>query len=269
MILRFECAVNLGEIKDQAKLIYNFFNENEKVLMLVLDACNWRVLSSLKNEWDLEVVRSRGSWTLEWLQRTFLTPLKDVIYISANPYTYLLKRFKSKFKKVINLPLLVWNFKFNTVHPRSVNFFVREQVKFGEKKIIAHYMQPHPPFIFKTWLNIFSHDFRNGKRELKIYDLARKSFDVRKEFIKAYTKNLCKALKYVESIIKIVRNFDSNFKIVITSDHSEVLRGVYYPFKFRKKFWLWLPWVLGIYRFVGHETSSRLSELYEVPWIVF
>ena len=85
MRLRFECAVNLGEIKDQAKLIYNFFNENEKVLMLVLDACNWRVLSSLKNEWDLEVVRSRGSWTLEWLQRTFLTPLKDVIYISANP----------------------------------------------------------------------------------------------------------------------------------------------------------------------------------------
>ena len=260
----------MKKLEDQKELIYRFFDENEKALMLILDACNWKALRLLRNWFNIKVVRSRGSWTVQWLQYTFDEPLKDVVYVSANPYTYLLRNFREKFKRVIDLPLLCWDSNYNTVHPRSVNMFVKERVKVGDKKLIAHYMQPHPPFIFETWLNNFSHDFRNGKRELRVYELARKSFDIRREFVKAYMKNLEITMVYIESLIETIKRVDPNFKIVITSDHSEILHGAYHPLRVRRKFWLWIPWILGIYRFVGHERNSILmKELYEVPWVTF
>jgi len=36
--------IALKELEDQKELIYRFFDENEKALMLILDACNWKVL---------------------------------------------------------------------------------------------------------------------------------------------------------------------------------------------------------------------------------
>jgi len=71
--------------KDQARLIHNFFRENEKALLIVLDACNWKILKFLREDWNINVVLSRGSSTLDWLTRTFTVPLKDVVYISSNP----------------------------------------------------------------------------------------------------------------------------------------------------------------------------------------
>ena len=41
--------------KDQARLIHNFFRENEKALLIVLDACNWKILKFLRK--DLDSVR--------------------------------------------------------------------------------------------------------------------------------------------------------------------------------------------------------------------
>ncbi|PDM26444.1 hypothetical protein CP083_03770, partial [Candidatus Bathyarchaeota archaeon B24-2] len=111
--------------------------------------------------------------------------------------------------------------------------------------------------------------FRRDMRELKIYDLARKNPEIRKKFIRAYTKTLAILLKYIDRLIKIVKELEREVKIVVSSDHSEILRGVYNPYnKFRKKIWLWIPWILGIYKFVGHERNSKLKELYEVPWVV-
>jgi len=112
--------------KDQARLIHNFFRENEKALLIVLDACNWKILKFLREDWNINVVLSRGSSTFDWLTRTFTVPLKDVVYISPNPYTYLLKKVRKNFKRVIDLPLLAWDEKLNTVHPQSVNLFVKE-----------------------------------------------------------------------------------------------------------------------------------------------
>lgn len=262
------------ELLDQAKLIYSVFRKNEKVLLIVLDACNWRVLSALRPHWSIRVVRSRGSNTHEWLERSFVKPLKDAVYISANPYTYVLKDIRKKFKRVVDLCLISWDDKLQTVRPSAVNFFVKENVISGETKIIAHYMQPHAPFLANTWLNIYSHNFARARsledfRELRTYDLARKSFDVREEFKKAYVKNLEIVTRYAESLLKYFKENSMDFKTVITSDHSEIISGLYNPLRVRKKIWLWIPWILGIYRFVGHEYNSIFKKLYEVPWIEF
>lgn len=258
------------ELADQARLIYNVFRRNEKVLVVVLDACNWRVLLSLRPHWDIRVVRSRGSCTAEWLERSFTEPLKDVIYISSNPYTHALKDMQKKFKRIVDLCLICWDKRLQTVRPRTMNFFVRENIISGKTKIIVHYMQPHAPFLTDSWLNVYSNDYREeylvGE---EIYKLAQRNFDARKEFKRAYIKNLQIVITYAESLIKYVKNLDMSFKAVITSDHSEILNGLYNPFMIRKKIWLWIPWVLGIYRFIGHEPKSRLKQLYEVPWIVF
>ena len=254
--------------KDQARLIHNFFRENEKALLIVLDACNWKILKFLREDWNINVVLSRGSSTFDWLTRTFTVPLEDVVYISSNPYTYLLKKVRKNFKRVIDLPLLAWDEKLNTVHPQSVNLFVKENIIANEKKIIAHYMQPHAPFLTKTWLNKYSHDFRKDMKQLKVYYLAAIAPAARKEFTRAYISNLNIVLRYVERLVHFVRTFERDMKVVVTSDHSEILRGVYNPFnKFRKKIWLWIPWILGMFKFVGHESNSRLRELYEVPWV--
>lgn len=239
--------------------------------MIVLDACNWRVLSSIRPHWNVKVVRSRGSCTTEWLEGSFTKPLKDVLYVSSNPYTYVLKDFRKKFKRVVDLCLTCWDEKLQTVRPRTVNLFVKEKLILNETKIIVHYMQPHVPFLTNTWLNVYSHDFRKDIRELKIYDLARKSRIARKEFKKAYRENLKIVTTYAEMLIDYVKDHDRDFKVVITSDHSEILVGLYHPLKprFRKKMWLYIPWGLGIYRFVGHECKSLFKQLYEVPWTVF
>ena len=58
-------------------------------------------------------------------------------------------------------------------------------------------------------------------------------------------------------------------EIALTADHSEILKPTYNPFKFREKIWLWVPWLLGLYKLVGHESNSKIRELYEVPWVLF
>lgn len=263
------------ELLDQGKLIYSFLRKNEKVLLIVLDACNWKILSSLRPHWGIRVVQSRGSCTHEWLQRSFVKPLEDVLYISANPYTYVLRDARNKFKRVVDLYQISWDEKLQSVRPRAVNFLVKESIISGETKIIAHYMQPHAPFLANTWLNVYSHDFREDLgdlrdfRELRVYDLARKSFDAREEFKRAYVKNLEIVTRYAETLIEHVKTTSADFKMVITSDHSEIIRGLYNPLMFRKKIWLWIPWILGIYRFVGHEYKSMFKQLYEVPWVEF
>jgi len=252
----------LRKLKDQASLIYKFFLENEAALLIVLDACNWHVLSSLKPDWNISVVLSRGSSTRDWLRRTFTKPLKDVVYISANPFTFLLKDVRKNFKRIVDLSLLTWDEKLNTVHPKSVNAFVKENITAGERKIIAHYLQPHAPFLIKTWLNRYSKKLSS----LEIYNLARRFENARKEFVRAYILNLIVVLRYAEELIGFARK---DMRVALTADHSEILRARYNPFKFRKKVWLWLPWLLGLYKFIGHEINSKFRELYEVPWIVF
>ena len=237
--------------------------------MIILDACNWRVLSILRPNWEVKPVLSRGSSTPEWLRKSFVEPLKDVVHISANPFIFELEDVRKMFKRVIDLHLFCWDEKLFTVRPSSVSLFVKEVLATGETKMIVHYMQPHAPFLTSTWLNSYSQDYRKRLLAPRAYDLAMKSFEARKEFKREYIENVAAVAKHVESLIKYVKDYDADFKIVLTSDHSELLRGHYSPLRDKRKIWIWVGWILGIYRFVGHETRSRYKQLYEVPWITF
>lgn len=266
------------------QVIYNFFRKNNRALLVVLDACRPDTLSTIRPRWKVVIVRSEGSATKEWLTKTFTVPLKDVVYISSNPFSYVVRNSRKMFKRVVDLYLFSWNNRLQTVKPNVVNLFVKENVIAGEMKIIAHYMQPHPPFLTKTWLNDFIQTREKVKTSkiveepleacrnkaiasLGIYEWARRSFEARKEFKRAYVHNLAEVLKYVESLVKSIRSLNRHFQIAITSDHSELF-GAYAPFQFKRRIWLWIPFVLGIHRFVGHTSGSWLKKLYEVPWVI-
>jgi len=271
-------------IESQRNLIYDFFRKNDSALLVVLDACRPDTLSTLRPQWNVSVVRSEGSATREWLTKTFVVPLKDVVYISSNPFAYVVKNVREMFKRVVDLYMFCWDNRLHTVRPNAVNLFVKENMIAGERKMIAHYMQPHPPFLTNTWLNSYVQEPEEAKRRrsakepseacphkglvaLGVYKVARRSFQARKEFKRAYTKNLAEVLKYVESLTKDIRSTNKHFQIALTSDHSEIF-GIYAPFKFKRKFWLWIPLVLGIHRYVGHSSKSWLRKLYEVPWAI-
>jgi hypothetical protein len=266
----------------QKKLIYKHL-AGSKRLLIVLDACrydalleNLRILNPLKVR--VYKVLSLGSCTEDWLINTFTRPI-NAVYISGNPLAcYILKRgvWKGKkvlnpFKKVVDVSARFWDETVETVRAEHINLVAIAHLLKGEN-VIVHYMQPHAPFVTKTWLKDVNPSLRN-LIETPVYELARVSKVAREEFKRAYVENLRYVLKNAKKLIYTALRL--GYKVAITADHSELL-GVYAPHimfvkLFRKNllkyFESWLPYLLGIKRVVGHPCGWLSRELYEVPWV--
>ena len=257
----------------QKELIYEFFGGSGRALLLVLDACR---LDYLERHLGLlgglrsyivegpRAVLSSGSYTREWLERTFDRPLKDVVYVSANPYV---REFRDRFARVVELWAFAWDEELGTVRAGKVSEAVKLVLKRGAGKVIAHYLQPHAPFVRGSWLNRpFSH--RSWGQELFAYELARRSPDARREFVRAYDENVRYALSKVAELASWALKRYKGMAIAITADHGECL-GRWEPLRhFRKRIWMWLPWLLGLYKEVGHPEGCTYEELLVVPWLV-
>jgi hypothetical protein len=124
------------------------------------------------------------------------------------------------------------------------------------ENIIVHYLQPHPPFVVKTWLR--DEDGPPHLAGSKIYEIAARSRNARREFKRSYIENLRYALRNAKKLAYVASRL--GYRGVITSDHSELL-GTYAPFKtlrllFRKniiKFLKnWVPYAVGYYHVVDH-----------------
>jgi len=258
----------------QKELIYKHLS-NSRSLLIVLDACrydsfleNRHVLGGLR----LKVIRtySSGSCTRDWLLNTFTEPI-NAVYVTANPWVALLFKDSKVFKTIDDVTARFWDEKLGTVRAEHVNLAAIKHLIKGEN-LIVHYLQPHPPFITKTWLRDNESPARLAGS--KIYEFAAKSRKARREFKRAYIENLRYVLRYAKRLTQT--GLKLGYKVVITSDHSELL-GTYAPLKtfknfFRKnivKFLIkWLPYALGYYYVVGHPCNWSGRELYEVPWVV-
>ena len=72
-------------MKSQKELIY----ERDWNVLMILDACRFDYFESLYGgylEGRLKKVKSEGSSTQPWLRKTFDRPMKEVVYVSGNPY---------------------------------------------------------------------------------------------------------------------------------------------------------------------------------------
>jgi hypothetical protein len=124
-----------------------------------------------------------------------------------------------------------WDENLKTVPPWKVTEAVFRLVKkFPEKRMIIHFLQPHPPFIGK-------------KRVAKMpWQTLIQNEVYREIFWESYKCNLIVVMKEVNKLKRMLRG-----KVILTSDHGSLVGE------------------FGIYLHMPH---IRIEELVRVPWVV-
>jgi len=234
--------------------------------LIVLDACRFDAFAQVNDiPGTLTKIVSVASCTWNWFPNNFSDrAMKDVVYISANPYGSYYWLHKTlghiPFYEVVEVWKDGWSEKLKTVHPSEVNKRTFESLTANpHKRHIIHYMQPHHPFIGNvTLLDIDSGDWTVRWRD-RIFDQVseQKELDAEKPNVfalleqgvvnvkrvwRAYMSNLQLVMDYVKKLLPAL-----NGRICITSDHGELFGrfGVFY----------------------GHPAKTPLPELIEVPWL--
>lgn len=221
--------------------------------LIILDGCRYDLFAEVcELSGTLEKRTSHGTESSEFIEKNFSErQLHDTIYVSANPYTRLLD--DRTFYKIINLLENGWDQEYHTVLPETVTKQVLNIIKeHPDKRLIAHYMQPHYPFIGDHGQTI-SHKGITAQQDttdehasvwkrLQWGELSSETVE------DAYRENLEVVLESVETLCTNLPG-----KTVITSDHGNLLGD----------------WVGPIpTRAYGHPHNLYTKHLVEVPWFV-
>lgn len=255
--------------------------------LLVLDACRFDYFEKTYSDYltgRLEKSRSpvtceNGVATSEWCKVMFRDKYEDIIYISTTPHVNSkieVNGFEAAkhFYKVVDLWDHGWNEDMGTVFPERVNESIKKiKNKNPTKRIIAHYMQPHFPYLSlknptkpkskdpashdtlkRNIRNFFGSKIRRTlggnltRRIIKTLRLPPVNpmhevlYNLGREGLKeAYENNLRRAL---DSISKISGEFSG--EVIITADHGEYL---------------------GENGFYGHSYLPNHPVLNTVPWM--
>jgi len=234
---------------------YELIHSSKWDVLLILDACRADFFEQLYPKY-LSAERysralSRGCPTQIWFARTFPGRYEDIAYLSGNPYISSLPAAKKVVGFLASERFLVvddvftWGWEsvdgIETVPPWRVNEAVRRWRCLLEEgyRIIAHYMQPHSPYIGRVKLDIGS--FKAAVKQALGEVFREPKPMVRHELLReAYMCNLELALQYVSELLVELRGY----KVAVTSDHGELL---------------------GENGRVGHLDDS--PELRVVPWL--
>lgn len=223
--------------------------ERDWDMLVILDACRLDQFEAENTiSGNLSSITSRGSHTTEWLRGNFTNQqYHDTVYVTASPQLY---RWNDEINASFHAIQNVW--QTHTTEPPGVVLpadMVRqvEQAadEYPNKRILAHFMQPHYPFIAEEYrhLNSKSDDDPDIWNRLRQGDLDASP----EEIDSALRSNLRLALPPVSSL---VAGFDG--KTVVSADHGNLLNeriGV-------------LP-----YREWGHPPGLHVPTLVQVPWL--
>ena len=243
-----------------------FINSRSWDYLIILDACRYDFFE--KYVWEfmdgkLYRVLSPGGYTIKWFKRTWYGSYKDVIYISSTPFIRKSKESYLKFLKIVNAWDKGWDERLHTVPPWRMNDLVLRYLKISNTKyklglyskkprIVAHYIQPHIPYIagpidFSKIYDFYARNLRKvvvlGHAILVhlmevLNDMEKVNYVLRR----AYEENLKLVLSYVSDLIPYLPG-----KIAITSDHGELL---------------------GEYGLYFHPIDAMIPELRSVPLFI-
>lgn len=204
---------------------------------------------------NLQCRRSLGSESWEFLQANFAgESFHDTIYITANPHAPKLPH--GTFHDVINLLNEGWDAELGTVRPETVaEATLQAQTQYPEKRLIAHFMQPHYPFVGEygqelehKGITIHLPAEERTDTERKVWaQLGNGRLDKNRVW-KAYRENLDIVLGCVESLLESLSGLS-----VISSDHGNLLGETTHPIPARG---------------YGHPRGLDIHELRAVPWLV-
>lgn len=228
---------------------------------ILLDGCRYDLFEAA-NFLDGELGHriSLGSATPEFLTENFAEEVfGDTVYVTANPM-YRTLGLGDTFFEVVDVWEDRWDEELQTVHPDAMaEATIDAYERHPNKRILAHFMQPHYPFIGESAERIGKHSgFELAYREAQgetaerdnptVWELLEAGEVPRDLVWTAYRENLEIALPYVQDVLE---EFDE--RSVVTSDHGNALGE--------------RPFLIGK-RMYGHPPGLRHDSLCKVPWFV-
>lgn len=206
--------------------------------LIVLDACRADLFESIIDVSQFDSyrrVQSVGSSSYDWTEKNFADrKYSDTMYVTANPHTN--KLASNSFHKLIS----PWKYEFDdnvgTVTAETINNETLEHFE-QDKRLIAHYMQPHHPFLNESgsliehddgWdpnmLNENKNANEDRERPWTVWQAVEMGMVSYEEAWSAYQKNL----EYVfKNVMELVNELPG--KSVITSDHGNLIGERLWP----------------------------------------
>lgn len=221
--------------------------------MLILDACRYDLFKE-KNSLPgrLESRISKGSCTPEFVRSNFKSRnLKDTVYITSNPQYRRYDEISSNFHRIIDVwnDEDKWDDEIGTVPPKEMADAVRKySEEYPDKRILAHFMQPHQPFLGNnSEYKKISEERKEGEGFWRPPITA--NIDVSSGKIwEEYEENLVILLPVLEELKGFLEG-----KTVVTSDHGNMFGERSFPIPHKE-------W--------GHPVGIYTEELVKVPWLV-
>lgn len=219
-------------------------------IIIILDACRHDAFEAVTNHSNLLKTISAGSTTWEWAANTFTEFYENVIYVSGSPYiaAKVVTEQQKKFLALEHFPVVddVWDWGYDkdtdTVLPEVLaRTVLKTRESYPGMTIIAHFMQPHCPFIGERHLLLSDWEAMTGQKPPGFPSLREVHARIGEIELRAmYLDNLKRVMRVVRE--EILPRFE---KVFITSDHGEGF---------------------GENDIYGHDAGIRTPELLEVPW---
>ena len=228
----------------------NFFEEDWDNL-IILDACRYDAFEEARTEYDLPGEfgpnYSRGSATMEFLEANLNDQdLSDTVYVTATSMLYRMVVLKERIDHNLHEIVDVWEDAIDVgewgVRPERMAEQVREvSDEFPNKRLVAHFIQPHIPFIGEFGQERFEETqiWRSMRRgDLNASD---------EELWRAYRENLHIVLPSVSDLLAELPG-----KTVVTADHGQLIGERGFPIPLKE---------------YGHPHGIYRDELVKVPWL--
>jgi hypothetical protein len=237
------------------------FNRNDPPIpmrdwdnLLLLDACRYDLFKECNIlPGELEPYYSVASNTAEFVRKTFKNQkFPDIVCVTSTP-KYYKPNVEDSFHDIVHVWKDDWCEKYRTVLPETMNNRVLEvNDKYPNKRILAHYIPPHQPFIGETGRQMphqikFSDDIiQHDVDQPNVWDALKNGKYSKQRVWEAYKENLELTLPKIRELLKELQG-----KTVITSDHGNAF-GEILEFKL-----------------VGHPNRRHIKSLIEVPWLAY
>ena len=232
--------------------------------LVILDGCRYDTFAEHNTlAGTLSSRISHGAQTPDFLRRNFEgVSFPDTVYVTANPIHRVTEwcdvELDSVFHAVVDVWSEEWDDEFGTVTPDDMADATRRVYeRYPERRLIAHFVQPHYPFIGPTGQEL-EHSGLNGKSradegrdaadERTVWTAARDGDLSIEQVRSAYVENLKLALPHVREL-----STEFSGTTVVTSDHGNHLGEFATPFPIK---------------LYGHPEGMRTPELVRVPWLV-
>jgi hypothetical protein len=224
--------------------------------MLILDAYRYDLFSELSKEYnlpgELNSYESAGSATPEFLSANIDgVDLTDTVYVTATTMLYRELVMSNSIDTNIHKIIDVWADSIDHgewgVSPESVTSEALDALEeYPNKRIVAHYIQPHLPFVGSFGQSVYDEiedrDVWKAKQkgELKWSD---------QDLWKAYREN---AELITEHIANVIDKFPG--KTVVTSDHGQLIGERVWPIPVKH---------------YSHPAGIWTDKLVKIPWLVY